>query len=76
MLKGIVLAVSLFIGNVLSVAATSFLTMPAFVRWFDWWLFPGAKSYNRATAIGLAVLAALFAADIGFVAWLFWWHGV
>jgi uncharacterized protein len=74
LLAGLVPALGIFIGNVLSVAATSFLTMPALVRGFDWWLFPPARSSNRATAIGLAVLAAMFAADIGFVAALFWWH--
>ena len=33
-----------FIGNALSVAATSFITMPLFVRWFGWWLFPDDAS--------------------------------
>jgi uncharacterized protein len=73
-LAGLVPALGIFIGNVLSVAATSFLTMPALVRRFDWWLFPRTKPNEHATAIGLTILAVAFATEIGFVAWLFWWH--
>ena len=45
-LKGLGLHASLatFIGNALSVAATSFIAMPLFVRWFGWWLFPADTS--------------------------------
>jgi antibiotic biosynthesis monooxygenase (ABM) superfamily enzyme len=74
LLSGLVPAVGIFIGNVLSVAATSFLTMPLFVRTFDWWLFPETKRYNRATTVGLAILAAFFACEIGLLQWLFAWH--
>ena len=74
LLGGLAPALGIFIGNVLSVAATSFLTMPFCVRKFDWWLFPDRKPYDRATAIGLAILAALFAGEIGFFVWLFRWH--
>jgi uncharacterized protein len=75
LLTGMVPALGIFIGNVLSVAATTFLTMPAFVRMFDWWLFPSAKEYNRATAIGVAILTAVFACEIGLLVLLFKWHG-
>jgi antibiotic biosynthesis monooxygenase (ABM) superfamily enzyme len=74
LLKGLAPAVGIFIGNVLSVAATSFLTMPTLVRAFDWWLFPVAKRDDRATATGLAILAATFACEIGLIEWLFRWH--
>ena len=74
LLSGLVPALGIFIGNVLSVAATSFLTMPFFVRKFDWWLFPVRKQDNRAARIGLAILAALFVGEIGFFVWLFQWH--
>ena len=52
-----------FIGNTISVALTSFVTMPLFVRWFAWWLFPKG---NRAAvdAKGVAILCALFAAEV------------
>ena len=74
LLEGLVPALGIFIGNVLSVAATSFLTMPFCVRKFDWWLFPDTKHHNRAPTIGLAILAALFTCEIGFFVWLFKWH--
>jgi uncharacterized protein len=63
LLRGIVPAIGTFIGNILSVAATSFLIMPVLVRGFDWWLFP--KQNDRATAWGLVILAALFTCEIG-----------
>jgi len=71
LLKGLIPAVGIFIGNVLSVAATSFLTMPFLVRIFDWWLFPHEPPNRRATAVGLMTLAAIFAVEILFIAWLF-----
>ena len=48
LLAGLVPALGIFIGNVLSVAATSFLTMPWLVRAFDWWLFAEPKQNHRA----------------------------
>jgi antibiotic biosynthesis monooxygenase (ABM) superfamily enzyme len=51
-----------FIGNAISVALTSFLTMPLFVRWFGWWLFP--KGNPTATALGMGILAVLFALEV------------
>jgi hypothetical protein len=74
LLGGLAPALGIFTGNVLSVAATSFLTMPFLVRAFDWWLFADTKRDNRATAIGIAVLAVFFACEIGFLEELFRWH--
>lgn len=37
---GIHASLGTFIGNAISVALTSFLTMALFVNWFGWWLFP------------------------------------
>ena len=53
-----------FIGNAISVALTSFLTMPLFVRWFGWWLFVREGSSAHATLKGLSVILALFAIEI------------
>jgi hypothetical protein len=53
-----------FIGNTLSVAATSFITMPLFVRWFGWWLFPDDASTWRVTSKGVAILIVLFALEV------------
>ncbi len=52
-----------FIGNVGSVAVTSFLTMPLFVRWFGWWLFPDNKSKSRGP-MGAGLFIVLFAIEI------------
>jgi antibiotic biosynthesis monooxygenase (ABM) superfamily enzyme len=53
-----------FIANALSVAATSFITMPLCVRWFGWWLFPDAHPGGRPAWSGGLLLSALFAAEV------------
>jgi uncharacterized protein len=52
-----------FIGNVGSVAFTSFVTMPLCVRWFRWWLFTGKNSKSREP-LGLGIFILLFAIEI------------
>lgn len=52
-----------FWGNVVSVALTSFLTMPLFVRWFGWWLLPKGEA-NAATWRGVGLLCGLFALEV------------
>ncbi len=53
----------IFMGNLVSVSLTSFLTMPLFVKWFRWWLFP--KGDKRAqTAKGVGILCLLYAGEI------------
>lgn len=52
-----------FIGNSISVALTSFLTMPLFVRWFGWWLFPKGNS-AAITTRGVSILCLLFAFEV------------
>lgn len=59
---GIHASLATFIGNAVSVALTSFITMPLFVRWFDWWLFP--KEDPNATAKGVGIICALFALEV------------
>lgn len=53
-----------FLGNAISVAGTSFLTMPLFVRWFGWWLFLRDDSPKDTTLRGVLLLLALFAAEV------------
>jgi antibiotic biosynthesis monooxygenase (ABM) superfamily enzyme len=74
LLAGLLPALGIFIGNVLSVAATSFLTMPFFVRKFDWWLFTDGKKYSRPNMVGLAILTIVFLCEIGFSALIMKWH--
>lgn len=56
---------AMFIGNFLSVAATTWLTMPLFIKAFGWWLFPKVSGSSLRTDIaGTAVIFALFAAEV------------
>jgi antibiotic biosynthesis monooxygenase (ABM) superfamily enzyme len=57
-------ALATFIGNIGSVAATSFITMPFFVHWFGWWLFTNKDSPKSRGSIGVALLIALFVVEI------------
>jgi hypothetical protein len=60
----------MFIGNVISVALTTWLTMPLFIKAFGWWLFPKDKaSEGRINLLGTAILFALFAAEVALL-----WH--
>jgi antibiotic biosynthesis monooxygenase (ABM) superfamily enzyme len=61
---GLHASLATFIGNTLSVAATSFITMPLFVRCFGWWLFPVEASTWRVTSKGVAILVVLFALEV------------
>jgi antibiotic biosynthesis monooxygenase (ABM) superfamily enzyme len=54
-----------FISNCISVAVTTFITMPLFIRWFGWWLFADKKSPTWFEPAGLSLLVALFAIEIG-----------
>jgi len=60
-----------FIGNAISVAITSFITVPMCIKWFDWWLFPAKEKSEDITLKGMSVVAVLFAIEIAFFAWLF-----
>lgn len=61
---GINSSLGVFLGNLISVALTSLLTMPLFVRLFDWWLFPKGDSGLRVTTHGVAILCLLFAVEV------------
>ncbi len=64
-LSGLGLHASLatFIGNAISVALTSFGTMPLFVKWFEWWLFP-KDNQSAVTTKGAILLCLLFAVEV------------
>lgn len=59
---GLHASLATFIGNLISVGLTSFLTMPLFVRWFGWWLFP--KGDPGANSKGILILVVLFALEV------------
>jgi uncharacterized protein len=57
-LSGVNFSLAMFIGNTISVALTTYLTMPLFVKIFGWWLFP--KSEASKIVINLAGTGAIF----------------
>ena len=62
---GLQASAATFISNCISVAATTFITMPLFIRWFGWWLFADKKSPTWFEPAGLSLLVVLFAIEIG-----------
>ena len=63
-------SLAMFIGNVISVALTTWLTMPLFIKAFGWWLFPKDKAtQGRVDLLGTAILFGLFAAEVAAL-----WH--
>jgi antibiotic biosynthesis monooxygenase (ABM) superfamily enzyme len=68
LLRGFNSSLATFIGNTLSVAGTTFITMPVFVRAFGWWLFLDKTSAKWATPAGLCILSGLFVVEVA----LFW----
>jgi antibiotic biosynthesis monooxygenase (ABM) superfamily enzyme len=58
------MAVAIFIGNALSVAATGFLLVPLAIRALDWWLVPGPKDYVDAEIAGTAITIGRYALSI------------
>jgi len=59
------MSLATFIGNVGSVAITTYWTMPPFIRWFGWWLFLDEKKPTASiTAKGCLILAGLFILEV------------
>lgn len=53
-----------FVGNAISVALTSFFTMPWCVRWFGWWLFPKGPEASALSARGVGIISLLYAVEV------------
>jgi antibiotic biosynthesis monooxygenase (ABM) superfamily enzyme len=70
---GLHASLATFIGNFISVAGTTFVTMPLCIRWFGWWLFTEKKMPAWITPVGLGFLAALFAIEVGALWYLLPW---
>ena len=61
---------SMFIGNTISVALTTSLTMPLFIKALGWWLFPKSDgSKLRIEVAGTALILLLFAIEVAAL-----WH--
>lgn len=59
---GVPLAVNVFVGNALSIAAMTWLLMPAVTRMMAWWLSPSCPA--RDTWRGTAILVAAYAVEV------------
>ncbi len=58
-------SLSMFIGNTISVALTTWLTMPLFIAIFRWWLFPNSeKSKLGVNITGCAVIFVLYSIEV------------
>ena len=69
-LAGVNSSLGMFIGNVISVALTTYLTMPLFIKTFGWWLFPKSAAPKVAVnAAGPAVIFLLYAIEVAAL-----WH--
>jgi antibiotic biosynthesis monooxygenase (ABM) superfamily enzyme len=69
-LAGLNSSLAMFIGNVISVALTTWATMPLFIKAFGWWLFPKpGESRARVELAGTATVIALFAIEVAVL-----WH--
>jgi hypothetical protein len=62
---GVHASLGTFISNCISVAATSYITMPLFIRWFGWWLFKDEGAPSWVEPVGSLSLVVLFAIEIG-----------
>lgn len=69
-LAGLNSSFAMFIGNTISVALTTWLTMPVFIKGLGWWLFPKSEASKlRVNIAGTALILALFAIEVAAL-----WH--
>jgi antibiotic biosynthesis monooxygenase (ABM) superfamily enzyme len=69
-LAGVNSSLGMFIGNVISVALTTYLTMPLFIKTFGWWLFPKSETSKvSVNAAGTALIFLLYAVEVAAL-----WH--
>ena len=61
-------SLGMFIGNVLSVAATTYLTMPLFIKALKWWLLPEPDAPKSVHWKGTLLVFALYALSVA----IFW----
>lgn len=62
--KGLETAVSMFIGNAISVTLISFPMMPIAIWFLGWWLSPGSKDSLKKTIIGTGLVILLYLIEI------------
>jgi antibiotic biosynthesis monooxygenase (ABM) superfamily enzyme len=64
------LSVATFIGNLLSVAALTWLLVPWANRTFSWWLRPMSNDSPGVEAAGVALIIGLYAISVVVFAWI------
>lgn len=69
---GLHASLATFLSNAVSVFLTSFATMPLFITWFSWWLFP-KRNLPSINLKGCAILAVLFALEVAILWTLLPW---
>ncbi len=69
-LQSLDMALGIFIGNLLSVAATGFVLIPLGIRALKWWLLPEPSDSPRVEAAGIALIIGLYALSILVFSWL------
>lgn len=63
-------SLAMFVGNVISVALTTWATMPLFIKLLGWWLYPKpGESRSRTDIGGAALIFVLFAIEVAAL-----WH--
>jgi uncharacterized protein len=70
LLRSLNLSVATFIGNLLSVAALTWLLVPWANRAFGWWLRPTANASPGVEAAGVALIIGLYALSVVVFAWI------
>jgi uncharacterized protein len=70
LLHSLGMAEAIFIGNLISVAATGFVLIPLALRAFEWWLLPRPNDAPRVEAAGIGLIVGLYALSIVVFAWL------
>ena len=61
-------SLALFIGNTISVALTTWLTMPVFIKALNWWLFPKPDAPKSVHWKGTLLIFAFYAVSVA----IFW----
>ena len=64
LLQSLNMAVAIFIGNALSVAATGFVLIPLGIRALKWWLLPRPNDSARVEVAGIALVIGLYALSV------------
>lgn len=66
LLQGYPMAVNNFIGNILTVSFTTWVSMPLFIKFYNAWLFPTDKTPKWVGSVSIISLLIFYALEIAF----------